>query len=295
MYLMFMKDFLTIKEFSKLSGIEQTTLRYWDDIGLFSPAKRDPENNYRYYTPQQIISVNFITVLSELNIPLKTIAEMERVRSPENIVDLIEQQEKQLDMELRRLRERYSIIHTRREFINHGIRLSKGYIAVDGIRVSSDVAAEDGGVWVDTDRISVLRRDSRAFILGPRNNWQRGEPFYEYFMRFCDMAEELRMNLCFPVGGYHDDMDSFMRAPGEPDFFFSVDPTGNRMREAGKYLVGYEKGYYGEIIDVHERMAAYAKEHALTLHGPVYTMYLLDEVCMKDPNRYLAQICIAVL
>ena len=289
-----MKELLTIKEFSKLSGIEQTTLRYWDDIGLFSPAKRDPENNYRYYSPQQIIAVNFITVLSELNIPLKTIADIEQDRTPEKIMDLIACQEKQLDMEMRKLRERYSIIHTRRELINYGSRLKKGFMSIDGIRIDDSIMSEDG-IWVDTSRVSVLRREARAFILGPRNHWKRGEPFYEYFMKFCDMADELRMNLCFPVGGYHDDMDSFMKAPGEPDFFFSMDPTGNRRRESGKYLIGFTRGFYGELGDIHERMAAYANENELTLHGPVYTMYLLDEVCVTDPNEYLAQVSVAVL
>ena len=125
-----MKEFLSIKEFSKLSGIESTTLRYWDDIGLFSPLRRDTENNYRYYTPSQMIAVNFIKILSSLDIPLKTISEIEKVRSPEEIVRLIEQQEKLLDMEMQRLRECYSIIHTRREMINYGIKVLEGFAAV---------------------------------------------------------------------------------------------------------------------------------------------------------------------
>ncbi len=87
-----MKDSLSVNEFSKLSGIERTTLRYWDEIGLFSPARRDPDNNYRYYSPYQIISVNFVSVLSDFNIPLKTIATERDKRTPESIVSLIERQ-----------------------------------------------------------------------------------------------------------------------------------------------------------------------------------------------------------
>ena len=73
-----MKDFLSTQEFSKLSGIATSTLRYWDDIGLFSPRKRNPENNCRYYTPDQMIAVKFITVLSDLKIPLKIISDAEK-------------------------------------------------------------------------------------------------------------------------------------------------------------------------------------------------------------------------
>ena len=45
-----MKDryYMTIKEFSNITGIKSQTLRYYDQIGLFSPEHRG-ENGYRYY------------------------------------------------------------------------------------------------------------------------------------------------------------------------------------------------------------------------------------------------------
>lgn len=289
-----MKDLLSIQAFSKLSGIEATTLRYWDDIGLFPPAKRDLLNNYRYYSPDQIIAANFITVLSELNIPLKTIGEMDDKRTPEAISELLEQQEKSLDMMMHRLRQCYSIIHIRRELINYGMKLKKGFYVVDGKRVLDEPAPEES-LWIDKDKISVLHREDRALVLGPRNHFNEGERFYGPFTSFCNQAEELRINLSFPIGAYHDDMESFLKAPGEPSHFFSIDPSGNHKREAGNYLIGFTRGYYGQFSDLPERMAAYAKENALTVSGPVYAIYLHDEICIKDPAQYLVQVCVAVL
>ena len=288
-----MKEFLTIKEFSKLSGIEQTTLRYWDDIGLFSPTKRDPENNYRYYTAEQIVAVNFIKVLSEINIPLKTISGLEQERTPEAILELIDRQEKGLDMEMRRLRECYSIMHARRELINYGVRLNQGFRVVDSERIDTDKNSKEGE-WVDTTAISILYREEKVLILGPRNNWETNEPFYECFMKFCNMALDLRINLSFPIGGYHEDLESFVKSPGQPDRFFSLDPTGNRKREAGKYVTGFSRGYYGDLDDVSKRLGAYIKDHSLKVQGPVYTIYLLDEICTAEPGQYLAQIGVAV-
>ena len=297
-----MKEFLTITEFSKLSGIEKSTLRYWDEIGLFSPMHRDNTTKYRYYTPEQIILVNFITVMSDLEIPLKTISDVANSRTPQKVVSMIEDQEMRLDMEMRKLRQRYSVIHTRRELINYGMKVEDGYMAVDAMHIEDeeaegdvDVEREIKEVWVDIDKVAVLNRSERSFVMGPRNKWVPGNSFYEYFMTFCDMAEELRVNLSFPIGGYHDDMDSFMKGPGEPDYFFSLDPTGNRRREAGRYLCGFSKGYYGDFGDLPQRLAAYAKENKLTLHGPVYTLYLIDEVCLDETDQYLAQICVAVM
>ena len=263
------KEYLTIKEFSKLSGIETTTLRYWDDIGLFTPEKRNPDNNYRYYSPQQIVAANFITVMSSLNIPLKTIAEAEAQREPESIMRLIEQQQRVLDKEMLRLRECYSIIHTRREMIIKGMK-------------------------VDASKISIEQRDEQEMILGPPNEFKEGKTFYEPFMEFCNQAKELRINLNYPIGGYHDSMDSFLQAPSQPDCFFSLDSSGNSKRKAGDYLVGYSRGYYGELGDLPQRIEACAKEHSLSFTGPVYVCYLLDEICYRDPSEYLVEVSVAL-
>ncbi|MDR1693087.1 MAG: MerR family transcriptional regulator [Oscillospiraceae bacterium] len=270
-----MKEFLTIKEFAKLSGIEQTTLRYWDEIGLFSPAKRNPDNLYRYYSPKQIIAVNFITVLSSLNIPLKTIGAIESDRSPEKIMELIEQQERRLDMEMQRLRECYSVMHTRLELIRNGLRLEKGVPAGE-------------------TQIMVTTLEERNYLLGPLTGFTEGETFIEPFMRFCRQAKELRINLSYPIGGFHSDIKHFYQSPGQPERFFSLDPTGNRQIEQGRYLVGYCRGNYGEMGDLPLRMAAYAEEHSLTLKGPVYALYLHDEISLKDVSKYLAKVSIMI-
>lgn len=265
-----MKEFLSVTEFSKLSGIENSTLRYWDEIGLFSPVKRDPDNNYRYYSPMQVITVNFISVLSGVAIPLKVISEMEGQRTPENIIDLIEAQEVQLDVEMRRLRECYSVIHTRRELIKLGLK-------------------------ADPSQITVAKLPEKRLIFGPPAGFRDNEPFYEPFMRFCNTAEEMRINLNYPIGGYQERFDTFVKTPGKPDRFYSLDAAGNARQEAGLYMVGYARGYYGEFGDLPDRMAAYAREKDLKVTGPVYHIYLLDETCIQDPSQYLVRTSVRVL
>jgi len=264
------KDFYSVKEFSKLTGVETSTLRFWDDIGLFCPVKRDPENNYRYYSLAQITAVNFVAALSNLNIPLKEIAELRKERDPQNFVKLLEKKEREMDMELRALRERSSIIHARRELINYGLR-------------------------IDEKQISVLHREDKALILWPRNEYKEGETFLEPLAAFITQADEHRINLNFPVGGYWDSLESFQNAPSRPDCFFSIDPTGTHIRKEGEYLIGFALGYYGEMGDLPERMAAYAAGSGIAVSGPVYVMYLYDEICTQDPSQYLAQACVGVL
>ena len=264
-----MDDILSIQEFSKLSGVEASTLRYWDEIGIFTPLKRDPDNKYRYYSSAQLLALNFVTVLSALDIPLKTIAELRRVRDPEMLLTLLEKQEQQMDMEMRRLRLRYSIIHARRELINLGAKADEGTLAI-------------------------AQFDEKPIILWPRNEYNEGETFIEPLSSFISQTSELHINLSFPVGGCYDSMEGFTKFPERPDYFISVDPTGKHTRKAGEYLVGYARGYYGDLGDLPGRMLDYANEQRLNLAGPVYTLYLFDETCVTDPSQYLAQCSIAV-
>ena len=264
-----MKEYYTIQEFSNVSGVETSTLRYWDEIGLFSPVKRNPDNNYRHYAPEQLLALNFVTTLSELDIPLRTIAELRKERSPENLLNLLDKQEKKMDMELRTLRLRSSIIHARRELINYGVK-------------------------IDETTIGVMFREDKELILWPRNKYQEGETFVAPLARFINKTAEQHINLSFPVGGYWDNMESFVKGPGLPDHFFSIDPLGAHMRKAGDYLIGFVRGYYGDMGDLPQKMLQYIKENKIDITGPVYTMYLHDEFCTHDPNYYLAQTCIAV-
>ena len=49
-----------IGEFSELVGISSKTLRYYDELGLFSPETVDSETGYRYYQESQIPRLNKI-------------------------------------------------------------------------------------------------------------------------------------------------------------------------------------------------------------------------------------------
>ena len=262
-------DYLSIQEFSKLSGVEASTLRYWDEIGLFTPLTRNPGNNYRCYSTVQLLALNFVTTLSELEIPLKTIASLREDRDPENLLELLEKHEKRMDMEMRNLRLRYSIIHARREFINFGVK-------------------------VDESEISIRSNEELSMYLWPRNEYRDGDTFIDPLAGYVATTGDYHINLCFPVGGYHDDMESFANAPGKPDHFISIDPLGTHTQKAGDYLVGFVRGYYGELGDLPERMMAYAKSNSLDVSGPVYTVYLFDEFCTKEPSQYLAQSRVAV-
>jgi DNA-binding transcriptional MerR regulator len=63
-----------IGEFSQITRVTVDTLRYYDAIGLFKPAKVDPFTGYRYYSAKQLMSLNRILALKEIGFSLEEIA-----------------------------------------------------------------------------------------------------------------------------------------------------------------------------------------------------------------------------
>ncbi|HRF93944.1 MAG TPA: MerR family transcriptional regulator [Aggregatilineales bacterium] len=64
---------LKISEFSKLTYIPVKTLRYYDEIGLFSPAQVDKFTGYRYYSMTQLPRFYRLMALKELGFSLEQI------------------------------------------------------------------------------------------------------------------------------------------------------------------------------------------------------------------------------
>jgi len=259
---------MSIKEFSQFTGISQSTLRYYDEIGLFIPGERKP-NGYRYYAPEQITAVNFVQVMSFLKVPLKDIKGLSLDRGPQQMAMTLLEHSAHLTEELRRISELYSLMSVYQKLISEGLA-------------------------ADEDHIGLHVLESTPIALGPPTIFENDADFHEPFLEFYKDANAQRVNLAYPIGGFFSDMDSFEAAPGSPDMFYSLDPSGTDEIAAGSYLVGYTRGYYGVVNDLPQRLLDYAEEHDLSFDGPVYKLCILDEVSEPDPNNYLQRVCAAV-
>jgi len=65
------KHLLSIGEISKITGASVKSLRYYERIGILTPAYTDPCTKYRYYSAPQIYTIDLIQHFIELDIPLK--------------------------------------------------------------------------------------------------------------------------------------------------------------------------------------------------------------------------------
>ena len=96
--------YFTTGEFAKILGVKKHTLFHYDEIGLFSPAVKDEENNYRYYFVWQMDTFEVIRALQKLGMPLSEIREYMETRSPEHFLALVDQKDAEIDQEIERLK-----------------------------------------------------------------------------------------------------------------------------------------------------------------------------------------------
>ncbi|MDR0822096.1 MAG: MerR family transcriptional regulator [Oscillospiraceae bacterium] len=262
------QELMSIKTFSEFTMIPQSALRYYDTAGLFSPAIRG-ENNYRYYSPQQIITLNQVITLSELKVPLKKIGYMAKNRTPRSTMQLLEKQEDFLETELNRVSERLSVVHTLQNLLQLSLN-------------------------VDENAIEQIQSDTVSITFAPDNVFGNCPCFYSAFRDACAWFRRSGVNLCYPIGGWWASFREFLAEPSRPDKFFSLDPRGRDEKPAGDYLIAYTRGFYGEMGNLPDRLLTNIASGEPKKPGPVYVIYVQDEVSVPNPNNYLSQATVAL-
>jgi DNA-binding transcriptional MerR regulator len=64
---------LLISEFVRAGNVTIRALRFYDELGLLSPAHVVPENGYRRYSPAQFAQVNQIQAFKDIGFSLQEI------------------------------------------------------------------------------------------------------------------------------------------------------------------------------------------------------------------------------
>ncbi|MBD8498952.1 MerR family transcriptional regulator [Paenibacillus arenosi] len=94
---MFTTTKFTIGEMARMHRIPESTLRYYDEKGIFHPSIVDPKTQYRYYTVDQFFMLDTIKFLRHLGISLKQIKQFMDERSPAKTLDILTQQKQLME------------------------------------------------------------------------------------------------------------------------------------------------------------------------------------------------------
>lgn len=256
---------LSIKDFSEICKVKQGALRYWDEIGLIIPAFRDEYNGYRYYSPDQMMTVSLLKILSSLELPLSNISDIIRDCAPGNILALFRQGDDQLAAQIEELRARQDML--------------RSYAAL-----MQEIQATRPG------RIVKRALSARPMRLSPIEN--RGS----HSAGLKQAHRQIRENGggSYLLGYAHSDFFTLLEQPNRPSRLVSYDPRGTGQRPAGTYLLGAANCGYGEMGGLPRRMLEYASRNGLEPCGPAYSTYIRNAACAAGQGQYLLQVTVGV-
>lgn len=259
--------------FAKLCGIPKKTLLYYDEIGLFQPDFV-AENGYRYYSYRQFEVISVILGLRGLGMPLREIKTYIHNRTPEKMIRLLEEQNRNTQNEIKRLKLTGQFLQTR-------IALTKSVLNQP------------------TEEIQLQRQEKTYFLVTGTGALRSKYDFAKAWRAHIQRCIEKQLNAGYPDGTIVQ-VDDIMRGNYEKYAYIFTKTErpiqGEQFFEKpqGLYLTAYHKGAYEHTGETYCKMVAFAKEQGLALQGYAFEEGLLDDLVTSSPERLLTKISIEV-
>lgn len=261
---------MSIREFSRLTGIKRENLRFYDQIGLLTPEHRG-ENNYRYYSRHQLNTAYLITGLRQLDVSLEEIKQYSQKRTPEKMLELFAQQEKRIQKEIDRLREQRSIMNVQTTMIQDAMKHGR-------------------------HALFLIEREREPIFLCPLLPAEIGDDdgeiiAYEY-------AAEHGVNFGYPFAAVISQTALKQIEPVENPiirYYFKAKKPHNGYKPAGLYVVAYAPLELWDTDIIHRQVLDFVKQNNLKICGDAYEECPLDEMTISDPDEYCIRMEIPVV
>ncbi|MFC9777232.1 MerR family transcriptional regulator [Paenibacillus chitinolyticus] len=120
-----MSDTFTIKEISKLSGLSEDTIRYYEKIQLLPPAKRK-DNGHRFYSSTDKDIMSLITCMKKTGMslnemkPFLSLSQEGDVQLDPDLYNLLQTHKEKIEVQIKGMQ----IIL---EFINNKLKKGEGF------------------------------------------------------------------------------------------------------------------------------------------------------------------------
>ncbi|MFC0561353.1 MerR family transcriptional regulator [Halalkalibacter alkalisediminis] len=260
---------LTTGQFAKLINVSKDTLFYYDKVGIFSP-EIIASNGYRYYSIYQSDVFSVISVLKELDMPLKDIKKFLDHRSPEKLILLLEKEEKALTTK-----------------INHLEKMRN--LMAEKINVTKEA------VELNTSEIVIVNKEEQFLVITDSKPLTQDKNIYDSIYYHYNYLEEYNI-VPSASEGWMISVENILKGENRRyDYLYTrvtQSKYANYQVEKGAYLVTYHTEGYSKIEQTYNRLVTYAKDHDLVLKGFFYEDILLDELSVKGFEKYLIKLSV---
>ncbi|MDO4663484.1 MAG: MerR family transcriptional regulator [Erysipelotrichaceae bacterium] len=267
-----MKDLFSIGELAKLQNISRQTLIFYDKIGLFCPAYIDPENDYRYYSINQLDNLDAICIMKKIGFSLNEIKEnMKSFTSDRSILALrkqltsINQQIEELELIKSRVEHRLNQIERSMDIFDRGDQVLIGDVDSQSILIQEVPAP------YTLEMVSIITKECfvraakehlpiffQSGVIVPYPNILQGR-YIEASHAFLSIEKS-------------DHVDGVIELP------------------QGRCVYTYHTGDYLSIGTSYQRILDYCQTHHLTIISDSYEFAMNDYLSTANENEYITKI-----
>ena len=267
----------TIGEMAKMHNIAESTLRYYDEKGVFHPSTVDPQTNYRYYTIDQFSLLDTIKFLRQLNIPLKEIKKYIDERNPAYALNLLE---KQQEMMLKKQREiEYALAK-----MEHRIHLIK------------EATKEKAEQMVIKE---IPQRKITAIAVAPNTT----DDMFEYYIHSLQKNMRQMDDSLFSgdigvtvakKGFMQNEFQAYSSVFILLDYMPFEVQSSDEIKE-GLYACSYHHGPYEETGATYKELLAYIDQEGYEVSGDAIEIGLIDWSVTENPEEQVTEIQIPIM
>jgi DNA-binding transcriptional MerR regulator len=263
----------SIGEFSRITGLTIKALRFYHEEGVLPPAHIDVGSGYRYYAARQVEVARAVTLLRELEFPVKDIRDiLARQGDDEHVAEALERQKLALEEKIKKQKQ-----------------------AVQALRAF--LAAERQGSIMSTESNVQEKELPPMLIAGIRTRGKYSDcgPLFGKLCRGAGgAAAGPPMMLIYDQEFKENDADFEACVPLKK----AKAIAGAEVRElaGGHGLTLTHKGPYGEVGPTYERLFQHAKEKGYRVVAPCREVYLKGPgmIFRGNPKNYITDIQIMV-
>jgi DNA-binding transcriptional MerR regulator/effector-binding domain-containing protein len=263
----------TTGEFARLCGVSKHTLFHYDNMKIFSPETKG-DNNYRYYSLEQIEVFFVITALKEIGMSLREIKSYLDRRSPGELVILLQEQEMQVNRKIEELLEIKSIIAHKMEQTKNALLINDGEINMQWQRKEYLLKTQINQNDSKAEAIAVAQHVRLCKEWGAENPYSFGA------------ALNLAKIISEDYNAYEFFYTRIIRKPVKPGIYV--------VKPAGTYIISYHTGGYNTIEQAYPRIIDYAAASGLALSGSLYEDVLLDDLSVHGYDNYAFKLSVLV-
>ncbi|GAB6562954.1 MerR family transcriptional regulator [Bacillus mobilis] len=267
----------TIGEMAKMHNIAESTLRYYDEKGIFHPSTVDPQTNYRYYTIDQFSLLDTIKFLRQLNIPLKEIKKYIDERNPAYALNLLE---KQQEMMLKKQREiEYALAK-----MEHRIHL---------IKEATKAEAEQMVIK------KIPQRKITAIAVAPNTT----DDMFEYYIHSLQKNMRQMDDSLFSgdigvtvakKGLMQNEFQAYSSVFILLDYMPFQVHSSDEIKE-GMFACVYHHGSYEETDETYKKLMKYIDQEGYEVSGDAIEIALIDWSVTDNPEEQVTEIQIPIL